>query len=59
VFFFIVGNELKQELMHGELRDPRRAALLAVNGSQRDGVKVGAIGAPMRIGACGRLSTVR
>ncbi|MFJ9924237.1 Na+/H+ antiporter NhaA [Streptomyces rubiginosohelvolus] len=27
VFFFIVGNELKQELVHGELRDPRRAAL--------------------------------
>jgi NhaA family Na+:H+ antiporter len=26
-FFFIVGNELKQELVHGELRDPRRAAL--------------------------------
>ncbi|MEU0002321.1 Na+/H+ antiporter NhaA [Streptomyces microflavus] len=27
VFFFIVGNELKQEIIHGELRDPRRAAL--------------------------------
>ncbi|MEU5757034.1 Na+/H+ antiporter NhaA [Streptomyces sp. NPDC047829] len=27
VFFFIVGNELKQELVHGELRDPKRAAL--------------------------------
>ena len=27
VFFFIVGNELKQELVHGELRDPRRAVL--------------------------------
>ncbi|WP_241195238.1 Na+/H+ antiporter NhaA [Streptomyces sp. ADI93-02] len=27
VFFFIVGNELKQELVHGELRDPRRASL--------------------------------
>ena len=27
VFFFIVGNELKQELVHGELRDPRRALL--------------------------------
>jgi NhaA family Na+:H+ antiporter len=24
---FIVGNELKQELVHGELRDPRRAVL--------------------------------
>ncbi|GAA2280892.1 Na+/H+ antiporter [Streptomyces ruber] len=27
VFFFIVGNELKHELVHGELRDPRRAML--------------------------------
>jgi Na+:H+ antiporter, NhaA family len=27
VFFFIVGNELKQEMVHGELRDPRRAML--------------------------------
>ncbi|WP_174189761.1 Na+/H+ antiporter NhaA [Nocardia barduliensis] len=27
VFFFTVGNELKQELVHGELRDPRRAVL--------------------------------
>jgi NhaA family Na+:H+ antiporter len=27
VFFFIVGNELKQEFVHGELRDPRRAML--------------------------------
>ncbi|WP_433291150.1 Na+/H+ antiporter NhaA [Pseudonocardia sp. CA-142604] len=27
VFFFIVGNELKQELVHGELRDPGRAVL--------------------------------
>ncbi|WP_285758966.1 Na+/H+ antiporter NhaA [Nocardiopsis ansamitocini] len=27
VFFFIVGNELKQEFTHGELRDPRRAML--------------------------------
>ncbi|WP_170223635.1 Na+/H+ antiporter NhaA [Nonomuraea turkmeniaca] len=27
VFFFIVGNELKQELVHGELRNPRRAIL--------------------------------
>lgn len=27
VFFFVVGNELKQEVVHGELRDPRRAAL--------------------------------
>ncbi|MGW7291280.1 Na+/H+ antiporter NhaA [Streptomyces xiamenensis] len=27
MFFFVVGNELKQELEHGEPRDPRRAAL--------------------------------
>lgn len=27
VFFFIVGNELKQEFVHGELRNPRRAML--------------------------------
>ncbi|MDA0565664.1 Na+/H+ antiporter NhaA [Streptomonospora sp. S1-112] len=27
IFFFIVGNELKQEFVHGELRNPRRAAL--------------------------------
>ncbi|GAA2358080.1 Na+/H+ antiporter NhaA [Dactylosporangium salmoneum] len=27
VFFFLVGNELKQELVHGELRHPRRALL--------------------------------
>jgi len=27
VFFFTIGSELKQELVHGELRDPRRAAL--------------------------------
>lgn len=27
VFFFLVGNELKQELVHGELRHPRQAAL--------------------------------
>ncbi|TQN30894.1 sodium/proton antiporter (NhaA family) [Haloactinospora alba] len=27
VFFFIVGNELKQEFVHGELRSPRRAIL--------------------------------
>lgn len=27
VFFFVVGNELKQEVVHGELRDPRRAVL--------------------------------
>ncbi|XSC30477.1 Na+/H+ antiporter NhaA [Dactylosporangium sp. McL0621] len=27
VFFFLVGNELKQEFVHGELRHPRRALL--------------------------------
>ena len=27
VFFFVVGLEVKRELVHGELRDPRRAAL--------------------------------
>lgn len=27
IFFFIVGNELKQEFVHGELRSPRRAIL--------------------------------
>jgi len=27
LFFFVVGLEVKRELVHGELRDPRRAAL--------------------------------
>lgn len=27
LFFFIVGNELKQEFVHGQLRQPRRALL--------------------------------
>ncbi|WP_285729258.1 Na+/H+ antiporter NhaA [Nocardiopsis sp. ATB16-24] len=27
LFFFVVGNELKQEFVHGELRDPKRAML--------------------------------
>lgn len=27
VFFFVVGLEIKRELVHGELRDPRKAAL--------------------------------
>ncbi len=27
VFFFVVGLEIKRELVHGELRDPRAAAL--------------------------------
>jgi NhaA family Na+:H+ antiporter len=30
VFFFLVGLELKRELLDGELRDPRRAALPAI-----------------------------
>jgi NhaA family Na+:H+ antiporter len=62
VFFFIVGNELKQEIVHGELRDPRRAMLpiaaalggaavpalvfLAVNASS-SGEAVGGWGIPM------------
>lgn len=27
IFFFVVGNELKQEFVHGDLRNPRRAML--------------------------------
>jgi NhaA family Na+:H+ antiporter len=27
IFFFVVGLEIKRELVHGELRDPRRTAL--------------------------------
>ena len=27
IFFFLVGLEIKRELVHGELRDPRKAAL--------------------------------
>ena len=27
VFFFVIGLEVKREIVHGELRDPRRAAL--------------------------------
>jgi len=30
VFFFVVGLEIKRELVHGELRDPRAAALPAM-----------------------------
>jgi len=30
VFFFVVGMEIKRELVHGELRDPRKAALPAI-----------------------------
>ena len=30
VFFFVVGLEIKRELVHGELREPRRAAMPAI-----------------------------
>jgi NhaA family Na+:H+ antiporter len=30
IFFFVVGLEIKRELIEGELRDPRRAALPAI-----------------------------
>jgi NhaA family Na+:H+ antiporter len=30
IFFFVVGLEIKRELIHGELRDPRKAALPAI-----------------------------
>lgn len=30
VFFFVVGLEIKRELVHGDLRDPRVAALPAI-----------------------------
>ena len=30
IFFFVVGLEIKRELVTGELRDPRRAALPAI-----------------------------
>ena len=30
VFFFVVGLEIKRELVHGELRDPKKAALPAI-----------------------------
>ncbi len=30
IFFFVVGLEIKRELVRGELRDPRRAALPAI-----------------------------
>ncbi len=30
VFFFVVGLEIKRELVHGELREPRRAAMPAM-----------------------------
>ena len=30
VFFFVVGLEIKRELVHGDLRDPRTAAMPAI-----------------------------
>ena len=30
IFFFVVGLEIKRELVEGELRDPRTAALPAI-----------------------------
>ena len=30
LFFFVVGLEIKRELVHGELREPRVAALPAI-----------------------------
>ena len=30
LFFFVVGLEIKRELVEGELREPRRAALPAI-----------------------------
>src|SRR5215203_1726464 len=30
IFFFVVGLEIKRELVEGELREPRRAALPAI-----------------------------
>ena len=30
IFFFVVGLEIKRELVHGELRDPKKAALPAI-----------------------------
>ena len=30
VFFFLVGLEIKREMVHGELRDPKKAALPAI-----------------------------
>ena len=37
VFFFVIGLEIKRELVEGELREPRRAALPAVRRGRRDG----------------------
>ena len=37
IFFFVVGLEIKRELVVGELRDPRTAALPAGRGGRRHG----------------------
>ena len=37
IFFFVVGLEIKRELVEGELRDPRRAALPGDRRRRRDG----------------------
>ena len=37
IFFFVVGLEMKRELVLGELRDPRRAALPIVARARRHG----------------------
>ena len=36
IFFFVVGLEIKRELVEGELREPRRAALPAIAARRRD-----------------------
>ena len=44
LFFFVVGLEIKRELVAGELRDPRKAALPAA--AALGGMLVPAIGTP-------------
>lgn len=58
VFFFVVGNELKQEFVHGELRNPRRAMLpivAAVCGMAVPALIYAALNAsdPVRLGGWG------
>ena len=36
IFFFVVGLEIKYELVSGDLRDPKTAALPIVGGVRRD-----------------------
>ena len=36
LFFFVVGLEIKRELVEGELREPRRAALPGRRRGRRD-----------------------